>query len=590
MSVPANQMVNMPPGTDPLAYAKALRQQQISDAMLQTSLAPSNLQQPQGSNRGFYQAAKVSPLSGLSKLAEAVMAKRGLDQSNQTMAQMYARGLSAFQPGGGPAPAQQPQGQDSSAAAAQAPPGIAAPTQTAPTSQTISPTGGGSNPLNPLGMPANVLYRLYQTDPAKYLDAIKGTPEWQTAVAANGGNVTAAEASLKAKMTKDSAIANRSGEENMIPTGHMNPDGTPQYQFIRTPNVGTNQDYTRNPDGSIAETHLIPGAVEAEATQKGAETAATQANTPREVPIGGGRTALMYPNQVPTLGPAPGAAGATPAGPAAPQAPQQPRRYFPQTPSSPASGAGAAAPQPNAPSPIPSKGQDGVTFDSNLWSNIPKMSIPTTPGQTTDSYTQTILDSAAKKHQELVDKFGEGSAQATLSNNYLNQALTDLPKAETGPMSEWLTENRGKLVEMFPTLAPALSGDKVTPTLELNKALVNSGLQGAKANFGRLTQSEVMLQKDEMSPSAVMTHDAIAALIHQQQIKNGFAIQTDKDYSEYHAAGGDPNRFESQYNVRRPITRFAAQYDTPPAALDRLKQSPQLLPDFQKKYGWNPTQ
>jgi hypothetical protein len=238
---------------------------------------------------------------------------------------------------------------------------------------------------------------------------------------------------------------------------------------------------------------------------------------------------------------------------------------------------------------LPTRDPNGI-FNNNLWSGLPKISIPNTPGASSDAYTQKVLDETAKEHIELTKKLSEQAALATQSNAYYQQALKDLPQAETGPMSAWLTENRSKLLEMAPSLAPVLGGTgTVTPTLELNKALVNAGLQGAKANFGRITQGEVMMQKDEMSPSSKMTHDAIADLIHQQQIKNAYAIQQAKDYTEYHNQGGDPMQFEPQYAVRRPLTRFAAQYDTPQAALDRLKQQPQMLDGFRRQFGWDPT-
>lgn len=241
---------------------------------------------------------------------------------------------------------------------------------------------------------------------------------------------------------------------------------------------------------------------------------------------------------------------------------------------------------------MPQKAADGTTFDHNLWPAIPKMQIPTTPGQTSNAYQQAIVTSAAAKHQQLVDEYGKQSAAGVQQLEYLTAAEKALPKAEVGPMSEWLTEHRGKLIEMAPSLAPLLGGTgTVSPTLELNKQLTNAALQGARSTFGsRMTQNEVKLQTEEMSPSVGMTRDALTSLIHQAKMKAAYAVQQDRDYSEFHAANGDPNRFESQYNVRRPITRFAAQYDTPQAALERLKQQPHALPDFKAKYGWDPTQ
>lgn len=568
-----NPMLGMPPGVDPIDYAKIMRQSQVADLLQQAALSPIGVQQPQGSNRGFYQAARVSPLSGISRLAEAMMAKRAMDTSNTNQAQMYAQGLRAFAPGGGGAPAPAPAapgsegGYSGGAGASDAgQPGSAQPAGQAPL-----------NPMNPMGQDSRALMRLYMQSPEKYLEAVKGTPDYQNALLAAHGNRALAERYMLAEIAKKGTLELKAGGEAAIP----DPSAPGGYRTIRTPNLSANQDYTRNPDMSVAETHLIPGALEAQGAMHGREVAETHANTPMEIDMGGGVKALRYPGDVPGVGLPPSLRG--PQAPGMPQLPsvdQPPKRYFPQSP-------GTA---PAARGGLPQKDEATGTFNNNLWKDIPQMQIPVTPGQSTNKYQEAIIDSAAKKHQELVDKYGEASALAVQSNQYYDQALKHLPAAETGPMSEYLTKNRGFLMEMAPSLKPYLGGDKVSPTLELNKALVNAGLMGAKAKFGRITQGEVMLQKDEMSPSAKMTHDAIANLIHQQQIMNGYATQQDKDYNEYHAAGGDPNRFESQYNVRRPITRFASQFDTPHAALDRLKQRPELLPDFKAKFGWDPTQ
>jgi hypothetical protein len=166
-----------------------------------------------------------------------------------------------------------------------------------------------------------------------------------------------------------------------------------------------------------------------------------------------------------------------------------------------------------------------------------------------------------------------------------------LATAETGPSSNWLTEHRANLKEWGVPDALIPGSGTVTDTQELNKNLKQSALQGARSIFGsRMTQMEVKLQHDELSPSTSMTKDAIASLVQQDNIKANYAKQRANDYGQYVQAGGDPMQFERYYASKRPLTRFASQYTTPPAAVDRVKQNPTLLPDFKQKYGWDPTQ
>ena len=560
---------SIPPGVDPSDWIKTQRQLSLAQALQGMSLSPvqNDLQQPQGGGK-YYQAARVGKVAALSKLADALMANKGFtgqvlpgvgDPGSGgalgAMGRQYSQAQQAFQPGG----QIQPTGQTAITAGPQ---GDAAGPVPAPRTPVFQQTP--QNPRNPQGLPPDVMLRLYQSDPAKYAAMVAGPENVQTGQFAGMNRQDAAQAVFN----KQNAIDLRSGGMVRLPNGQM----------IRAPNLPPGYEPEFDAQGNLSGTHPSPGLIAGETAREGAVTAAKEQNTPRMIPQGAGVEKLGYPPTPPALQ-QPQGVGQTPQ-----------NKYFgagPQTPPMPQAPPSARTPTPQGPMKNPQTGQ----YDNNLWPGIPKMAIPSSPGSTSDAYSEGILGASVKKHQELVDEYGKGSAQAVLSNNYLDQALKHLPAAETGPMSEWLTENRGKLIETMPSLAPILGGTgSVTPTLELNKALVNSGLQGAKANFGRLTQSEVMLQKDEMSPSAKMTHDAIASLIHQQQIKNGYAIQQDKDYSEWHSQGGDPNKFESQYDVRRPMTRFAAQYDTPPAALERLKQQPNLLPAFVKKYNWDPSQ
>ncbi len=125
-------------------------------------------------------------------------------------------------------------------------------------------------------------------------------------------------------------------------------------------------------------------------------------------------------------------------------------------------------------------------------------------------------------------------------------------------MSEWMTENRAKLLEWGVPESMVPGSGKVTPTMELNKNLKQSALQGARAIFGsRMTQMEVRLQHEELSPSTSMTKDAIASLMQQDNIKQQYAKQRSQDYGKYVQQGGDPLRFESWYAKNFPLTKFA---------------------------------
>jgi hypothetical protein len=579
MSTPADQLGA--PTLNPSAYPAwqdAQRKQQIAQMLMGAFQNSANSPNPLAAAVGPYQVqARRSLMQNVAPLVTALMA--GKAQNSSLAAQQnafharYNNPQSAADqapstgPGAGIISPDASQGAQDAAAAVTAGTGLVKPPVAAPAAP--------RNLANPTGLPPGTAQWLRDTQPQVYQKIMEaqmvGTPEWQNAVRMNNGDVNAAMAQMRAEANVKGTMHMRQGEDIVLPNG----------QTVRNPVLGPGETLTRDAQGNPASVSLIPGAADAAGTLKGVQTAADVANTPRMVPMGGGSERLMYPGD--------------PNGPGLPPALRQQGMPSAPQPTANAPGpnaGGVAASRPNAPptpAAIPQKDSSGI-LSNNLWSNIPKMQIPTTPGQTTDAYQQKIIDTAAQKHQDLVNKFGEQSAAGTQQLEYLTEAEKALPNAETGPMTDYLTHNRGLLIEAFPSLAGALGGDKVAPTLELNKQLTNAALQGARTTFGsRMTQNEVKLQTDEMSPSAGMTRDALVSLISQAKMKAAYGIQQDKDYSDYHAQNGDPNRFESQYNVMRPITRFSAQYDTPAPALDRLKANPSLLPDFTKKYGWDPT-
>ncbi len=539
----------LPPGVDPSDWFAAARQQQLSEMLTQQALTSPSPQQPGGGGR-FYQAARTSPLSALSKLAEAMMAKKAFAKSAQMNAGNYANALQAFQPGGGQVP-----GQPLQAAPAAADPNAQSvqPALQRPPGQSFDQTVQGSqpqtrpqNPMNPQGLPPNVMMRLYQSDPGKYASMVAGPESVQLGKLAGMPGQQAAQAAF----AKGNSLDARPGGDILIP------DGKGGYTHIRNPSLATGEVPTFDQQGNITGTQMLPGHIGNQAALQAAETGAREQNTPRMIPQGGGVEKFGYPPTPPAL-----------------QQPQQPapaRKYF-----------GAPPGPPSAP-PTPQK----------PWlTNVPKLAVPNTPGQTTDTFHQTLLKDAAARHSALTDQFGKEADLADQKMQYNAQALKYLQTAEVGPSSGWLTEHRANLKEWGVPDSLIPGAGKVTDTQELNKNLKQSALQGARAIFGsRMTQMEVKLQHDELSPSTSMTKDAIGSLIQQDNIKAGYAKQRANDYGEYVQAGGDPMQFERYYATKRPLSRFAAQYTTPPAALDRVKQHPELAGDFKAKFGWDPSE
>jgi hypothetical protein len=75
-----------------------------------------------------------------------------------------------------------------------------------------------------------------------------------------------------------------------------------------------------------------------------------------------------------------------------------------------------------------------------------------------------------------------------------------------------------------------------------------------------MTANEVMLQKNEASPSVATSKDAIRSLISQDNARNAYFKQRAADYGKYIQNGGDPNRFESWYSTKFPLQAFAQNY------------------------------
>jgi hypothetical protein len=584
-----------PPGVPPELYSSWLnqqRQQQLAKALMSNALTP--LQAPETTPvRGLYVQPRIGALSAASKIADALLGNKAQNQAMQSQIGLnQAIAGTTYAPGDQPVPgtgvplqAAQPQSQTGDPNEQSVQPIIqrAPGASLAQTVQNTQPQTTPTNPRNPWGLPGDVVARMAMTDPAGYAKYLQGPESVQLGRVAGLSPQQAAQAAF----TKQTSIEQRPGSTIIDPVSGRIMVGA-------DPSRG--EYYVTGPNGQVTAMPITNDAT-LQAWRTGLTTAATQANTPRETPMGAGISALRYPGQVPGLGNPPalqggGMPGSMPQPGGAPGAAAPPNVGAAPAPAPP-----GAAPQ-GPPAPRAPMAAAGTPAPTGAWANIPKLQIPSSPGQTSNDFQTGVLKDAAAKHSELVNTYGQQTALADQQLQYNAQALKALPNAEVGPMSEWLTTNKQRLVEAGVPASVIPDSGTVTPTLELNKYLKNAALQGARSIYGnRMTQNEVQLQTQEMSPSTHMTAGAIQSLIQQGNIQAQYQKQRAADYSNYRSMNGDPQQFESWYATNRPLTRFAAAAQTPTTPgkdgltpLQRLQAHPQMLPAFKSTFGWDPTQ
>lgn len=370
--------------------------------------------------------------------------------------------------------------------------------------------------------------RYAPTDLAKTLMAAgvqQGTPEFQQAMAAAAKKQT-------------------TNVENVRPGGTVY-DVNAGKPIFNAPQNGQQINYGADGQPTVS---LLPGATGAAAAMTGAETGAKTANTPAVIPTGGGGSTYGYPGDI--LGAPPGLRQ--------PGQGPQPRQ----------------APRVGQPAPLP-----GQAPQASGWAGMPKLPVSNSIGAP-DAFTEGRLKAAGSKDAELSSQYGQESNLADQKMQYNTDARAVLDKAEVGPSSEWLTENRSRLKEWGVPESLIPGSESVTPTLELNKVLKQSALQGARQVFGsRMTQMEVKLQHEELSPSPSMTKDAILSLMKQDDVKQQYAKQRADDYGKYISNHGDPLKFESWYSKNFPLTDFAKQHaEAGPAVAPATPTAPQVSP------------
>lgn len=549
-------------------YLDAQRKSQVASLLL-------NSLQSSGQTPSDWDSMKVVPKRGfmqnVAPLVTALMAAKAGRSAQDAQAQ-YMSGLY-----GGSAPQSQPQPPPALAASPADPneqsvqPVIARNGQTfqqavSPPAQTTRP-----NPMIPPGMDQRT---------AQGMIALMG-PEKYGEFLAQNYKPAEIESQMRAAGVDPNSMLGRQiaqqalAKANYIPPVDVRPGGTlvdPRtgQPTFSAPNNGIQTQW--GPNGP--QQFVVPGAPQATAAMTGAETGAKVANTPMTVPTAGGGSTVGYPGNLigspPALGQPPG--------------PNVPRPVPPQPAVN--QGQSTASPQPPGTPQSP-------------WNTMPKLQISSAVGAP-NAFVEGRLKAAGAKDAELSSQYGKEADLADQKLQYNAEARKALGNAEVGPSSEWLTENRARLLEWGVPESLIPGSGSVTPTMELNKNLKQSALQGARSVFGsRMTQMEVRLQHEELSPSTSMTGDAINSLMQQDDIKQQYAKQRALDYGKYVQQGGDPLRFESWYAKTFPLTQFAQQKvqtvptvsqrtAAPPAAVAYLQQHPEFKSQFQQKYGYLP--
>ena len=106
----------------------------------------------------------------------------------------------------------------------------------------------------------------------------------------------------------------------------------------------------------------------------------------------------------------------------------------------------------------------------------------------------------------------------------------------------------GPLGALVAKASSAFGGVDATNYQEVAKYLGNSAIQAGKGNFGKgMTQNDVQLQKDELSPSVHMTDDALKNLLDSGIRNTQYTMDSAKRVRAYLATGGDPQSF-AQWN------------------------------------------
>jgi len=562
----------LPPGVDPADYYAQMRKQMMAEALTKLSLSP-----PQPVNYGPIRS-RLTAVTPLAQMFAAKLAGKNFDEMAQLGTKNQLGMLNAFSNGagggGGDPSSAVPDGGAPSpppAPSPEPPPNIALPPDQMPPSPAPSPgpppapvpgaapnmPGGGVTPpgpfqgLNPLHLHPALAAATYMRDPAKYAELVAGTPEWRTALAGTNGNVAQAQHLVVAKLIKDGTIELRQGGEAII----HNPDGT--ITRLRNPNLINGVEPTYGPQGQVTGSFVIPGMQAAERAIESAKHTGEAEGSIHDLPTPGGSRPQFG------LGGIPGAPSpVTPAGP-----PGAPNANLPTG----ATGAAGTGPGGSgsrrwfAPPAAPNAPNEPVPANVSPW--VAKLPVrqDLNVGLGHDTFAEKRIEYQAQKANELQDKYG---AEADLADQRMafNQiVLQNLPRAETGPLADFLTTIRAEAAQLGVPTSIIPGWATAAPTIEMRKALVRNAIVTLKPNFGgRPAASEFQVLKEEANPSPEMTALAIKRLTEIDMQLATMQKQRAADFDWAIANNKDPARFESLYATHNPALQSILHFLHPP--------------------------
>lgn len=267
------------------AYLQLQRKAALVQALQQDSLTPVSVQQPQGGGK-YYQAARVGPIAALSKLAEALIAKKGYGDVVKGEAAQRQAELAAF--GGGPssvAPPPTPGGGAQDAGQ----PGSAQPFNPGVPQQRTTP-------YNPGGLPPSAALALAHSDPKAYVEYLRGDPDWRMAMKAAEGDPDV----RSGKQTQEQVASRllygkaRVAAQAEARSGQLQRDYFTGSEDV-APNTTENMTYIRGPNGTLVA-QPIGNAADIVANAAGKKEAATEAEKPHEYKGEHGETGFAFVN------------------------------------------------------------------------------------------------------------------------------------------------------------------------------------------------------------------------------------------------------------------------------------------------------
>lgn len=186
-----------------------------------------------------------------------------------------------------------------------------------------------------------------------------------------------------------------------------------------------------------------------------------------------------------------------------------------------------------------------VTTDPVLKSALadPDYKIKTPPVQAGKTPTPAELDQqkvTVAARTDLLSNAQDATNTGAQALQYM-QAARAIIDSKGAPIT-------GPLGALVAKASSVFGGVDATNYQEFAKYLGNSAIQAGKGNFGKgMTQNDVQLQKDELSPSVHMTDAALKDLLDAGIKNTQFTMDSAKRVRPYLATGGDPQSY-AQWN------------------------------------------